>query len=253
MTFDKDSLKSHLEALVDPQLAEFSASLIPGTERPLLGVRIPHLRMLAKEIAKGDWRTVLAEALTTDTFEEVMLRGFILGYADMEWNEWIERVDDFKQLIDNWSICDSCCITFTTARSNREKLWPLLRADLASGKVFYQRYAAVMLLSHYMTKAHIERVLDELGAMVPAGYYASIGAAWAVQVCFTKFPTQTLARLKERAFNEDVQRLACKKILESRRTPNRYRTLIRQLGKKKSTGRKLPPEKPPQICEDTLL
>jgi len=238
MKFDRNSLKAHLVASIDPRLAEFSASLMPGNERPVLGVRIPQLRMLAKEIVEDDWRTILAEALTTETFEEVMLRGFIIGYADMEWEEWIGRIGDFKPLIDNWSVCDSCCATFTTASKHREKMWPLLHADMTSGREFYQRFAAVMLMDHFMTEAYIERVLDELAAMAPSGYFASIGAAWTVQTCFVHFPTQTLARLQAHAFVEDVQRLACKKIMESRRTPEYIRPLIRTLGKKKSVARK---------------
>lgn len=238
MRFDRNSLKAHLEAAVDPGLADFTASLVPGDGRPMLGIRIPQLRKLARKIAKEDWRTILAEAITTETFEEVLLQGFVIGYADMEWDERIGRIGEFKPLIDNWAVCDCCCASFTAARRHREELWPLLRTDMASGMEFRQRFAAVMLMDHFMSEEYIERVLDELAALVPAGYYASFGAAWAVQACFAKFPEQTLARLLAHVFAEDVQRLACKKILESRRTPADIRPLIRVLGKKKGGTRK---------------
>lgn len=239
MRFDRNSLKAQLDTLADPRVAEFSAALMPGEGRPVLGVRIPLLRKLAKEIAKDDWRATLAEASSTDSFEEILLQGFVIGYAKMEWDEWIGRVQAFQPLIDNWAVCDCCCSTFTSARKHREKLWPLLQADRASLSEFRQRFAAIMLMAHFVTDDYIEPVLDEISALAPAGYYASMGGAWAVQTCFAKYLDPTLERLRAYAFAEDVQRLACKKILESRRTPDTLRPIIKTLGKKKCTTRRL--------------
>lgn len=229
--WDRNRLLMRLEALGEPSLAAFSAALMPGMGRPLLGVRIPKLRALAKEMVRGDWRGALAGALTTGTFEEVLLRGFILGYARMEWAERRERIAAFEPLIDNWAVCDCCCASFIAVRRHLDEAWPAMRERLRSTEEFRQRFAAVMLMDHFLTADYAVRVLDELARLRPAGHYALMGAAWAVQACLVKHPAPTLDRLRRRAFPEEIQRQACRKMLESRRTPDALRAEIRELGK----------------------
>ena len=52
-----ENVRNELKTLEDPTYREFHSSLIPGADN-ILGVRIPQLRTMAKEIAKKeDWRT----------------------------------------------------------------------------------------------------------------------------------------------------------------------------------------------------
>ena len=44
-----EAIDRRLHMLAEPDYAAFSAKLIPNLNRPLLGVRIPQLRQLAKE------------------------------------------------------------------------------------------------------------------------------------------------------------------------------------------------------------
>ena len=48
-----NQMRERLFALSEPKFQKFSAALIPGEER-MLGVRLPALRALAKEIARSD-------------------------------------------------------------------------------------------------------------------------------------------------------------------------------------------------------
>ena len=45
-----------LKAEAEPKFQKFTSGLISGTD-PIIGVRIPKLRTLAKKIAKEDWRS----------------------------------------------------------------------------------------------------------------------------------------------------------------------------------------------------
>ena len=54
----KESLQAELFALQDLQYQKFHSSLLPGVEN-VIGVRMPLLRKLAKEILKGDWQNYL--------------------------------------------------------------------------------------------------------------------------------------------------------------------------------------------------
>ena len=188
-------IKDFLAAHADARYAAFVTSLMPGA-RPVVGVRLPVLRALAKEITKGDWRTYLEEAVD-DTFEEVMLQGYVTGAARMPFEEQMERMTAYVRKINDWALCDSPCSGFKFVRKHREEVWAFLQPYLYSGEVFSQRFAVVMLLAHFVTDDFIDRVLEACAAVRPNGYYASMAVAWAVSVCFAKYPEKTRPLLKD--------------------------------------------------------
>ena len=103
------NVKSELEGLAEPEYQKFSASLLPGVEN-ILGVRIPKLRVIAKRIAKENWKEFLEDA-KDDSFEEILLQGLVIGYAKANPTESITALDAFLPKIDNWSVCDSTAMT----------------------------------------------------------------------------------------------------------------------------------------------
>ena len=55
-TTTAENIRKELKALADPKYRKFHSYLLPGTDN-ILGVRIPQLRTMAKEIIKkDDWR-----------------------------------------------------------------------------------------------------------------------------------------------------------------------------------------------------
>lgn len=56
----KNTIRTQIFELIDPEYQKFSAALIPNIDN-VLGVRLPELRKIAKKIAKDDWRTYLKQ------------------------------------------------------------------------------------------------------------------------------------------------------------------------------------------------
>ena len=54
----QEEIRARLLELADPGYREFHGKLLPGTDN-ILGVRVPALRKLAKEIVRGDWEAFL--------------------------------------------------------------------------------------------------------------------------------------------------------------------------------------------------
>ena len=83
-------IREELDQLGEESYRQFNQKLIPGTDY-IIGVRLPALRKLAKEIAKQDWRAYLKEALEEvndqSAHEEIMLQGLVIGYAKMSTQE----------------------------------------------------------------------------------------------------------------------------------------------------------------------
>lgn len=59
MEWDWEAVRKELQAMAEPDYRAFASGLIPGGT-PMLGVRLPALRGLAKRIARGDWRAFSA-------------------------------------------------------------------------------------------------------------------------------------------------------------------------------------------------
>lgn len=222
-----EEIKQWLVERSEPALARFSAALIPGA-RNLLGVRLPALRALAADIARGDWRAYL-ETAASDSMEEVMLQGFVIGAARMPMEEALQRMARYAAGIDNWSLCDSPATSFRFVRKDRARAWQFLQPYLDSPREFDLRFGVVMLLAHFVTDEYIDRVLERLDGLRPTAYYARMGVAWALSVCFVKYPEKTMPWLQQSVLDADTYNKTLRKILESARTPAVYRPLIRTM------------------------
>lgn len=224
---DNEEIKAFLQAHADAKYAAFNGKLIPGA-KPVVGVRIPVLRALAKELAKADWRGWLDHA-ADDTFEEVMLQGLVTGAAKMPFAEQLERMAAYAGKISDWALCDCPCTSFKFVRRHREEVWTFLQPYLHSGEEFPQRFAVVMLLAHFVTDDFIGRVLEVCAGLRPAGYYDMMGVAWAVSVCYVKYPEHTLPLLESGRLDPETQNRAIGKILDSFRVNDEDKRRARAL------------------------
>lgn len=187
--FTNTRIKKLLYEMSEEGYKEFSGALIPGCNN-MLGCRIPELRKLAKEICATDFRMYLDNA-ADDYFEEVMLQGFVIGYAKMDIAERLEYAKKFIPKINDWSVNDGFCSTFKGAIKDRKRVWEFLLPYAKSEKKFEVRVAAVMYMNYYLTEEYIGKVLKQLFSMKQDDYYAMMGIAWALATAYAKFPKET--------------------------------------------------------------
>ena len=214
-TQDYEALQARIRSLADPAYQAFQQKLVPDVTN-LLGVRVPTLRILARELARGDWRGYL-EAARHDTYEETMLQGLVLGYAKMEPDELFLRLAAFVPHIDNWAVCDVTCGGLRAVGKCQEQALNFLTPYLDAPREFDVRFGVVMLMDYFIDAAHIDRVLEWLAAVHHEGYYVKMAVAWALSVCFVKFPQQTGVLLKSGRLDEQTLRMAAQKLLDSSR------------------------------------
>lgn len=221
-------IKKELEALADEKYKNFHAALLPDTEN-VLGVRIPQLRSLAKQIVKGnDWRTFV-ETPDTDYYEETMLQGMVTGLAKMELEEQIKRIGLFVPRIDNWAVCDIFCGELKRAvRKDKEIVWQFIQPYLKSGQEFELRFGIVMLF-HYIDEEHIDQLLKQADQFSHEAYYARMGMAWMLSVCFVKFPERTMEYLKQSKLDNWTYNKTLQKIIESLRVDKETKEAIRTM------------------------
>ena len=135
-TTTAENIRKELKALADPKYRKFHSYLLPGTDN-ILGVRIPQLRTMAKDIIKkDDWRPFV-ETTNTNYYEETMLQGMIIGLAKMNLDEQINYISLFIPRINNWAVCDIFSSELKTAvRKGKETVWQFIQPYLKSQKEF---------------------------------------------------------------------------------------------------------------------
>lgn len=222
------SLVEKLNSLSDKTYKQFNESLIPGTENTSIGVRIPQLRKIAKEICHDDWRQFLQVAQSSSIYEIIMLRGLVIATAPCDFQERLQLLADFIPEIHNWAVCDCVCSSLKSINKHMPETFAFLDNYLKSREEFQLRFAVVILMDYFMIPDYITRVLDILKEIHHDGYYVNMAIAWALSVSFVKFREQTLSLLTQRCLSPWVQNKTIQKCRESRRISSSDKTLLMQ-------------------------
>ncbi len=225
-----EAIKEQLRGLADEKYREFSAGLVPDAG-DMLGVRLPALRKLGKELSKGNWRDYLSAA-DDEFYEEIMLQGIIIGLAKTDIEESLRLVAGFIPKIGNWGVCDSFCAGLGFVKRNKPRVWEFLMPYFDSDKEFELRFAAVMLLFNFIDGDHINAVLKLLNGIRHKGYYVKMAVAWALSVCYVKFPGKTTEYLQSSSLDDFTYNKALQKVIESNRVGGEAKNFVRSLKRK---------------------
>ena len=225
------TIKEHLLQLAERGNKKFTESLNPGVEH-ILGIRVPDLRKLAARIAKDDWEAYL-DAADTYYMEERMLQGMVLGCIrpDADVEVYLHRVTQFVWNINSWSVCDT--FKFGGGKkfieANKDRLWEYLKTWMHAEGEYEIRFGVVMAMQHFIDEEHLGELFSLYDGIRHEGYYVRMAVAWALSVCFVKFPERTLAYLKQNSLDKFTYNKALQKITESYRVDAATKDVIRAM------------------------
>lgn len=220
-------LRDKLFELSDDKFKTFHSRLCPNTDN-IIGVRLPLLRQLAKEIAKGDWRNFLSNS-KEEYYEEILINGLVIAYAKCDVEERLNYIESFVPKIDDWAICDSFCNTLKFVNKNKEIMWEFIQSYLKSYNEFEIRFAVVIILNYYITEDYIDLILETLDKVKHSGYYVKMAVAWAISMCFVEFEGKTMSYLKHNNLDDFTYNKSLQKICESLRVNKDTKILIKSM------------------------
>ena len=177
-----DKILKQLFELQDKKYKEFHSSLCPNVDN-IIGVRIPELRKLAKQIAKENPKEFIENPVKKQYYEEIMLEGFVIGYMKATLEEKLHYLDNFIPEIDNWAVCDCTASTLKFIDKYKKEVWEYLQKYINSKKEFEKRFAIIILMDYYLTDEYIDKVLEIYNKIDSDQYYVQMGMAWAVSEC----------------------------------------------------------------------
>jgi len=215
-----------LKESAEPEYVAFSSKLIPGKEG-IIGVRIPTIRNIARLIIKDDWESYLEDPMTS--FEEEMLRGIVIATAPMNVERRISLTEGFLPAIDNWSTCDSFCTSWKFPKKDSDRVHDYFASLIGTDSEFRMRVSVIFRMAQFKDEIRIKRLLDDIIAYDHEGYYYKMGAAWAVSVCYIRFPELTRPYLESPEMDNWVCNKSIQKIRESYRVSKEDKESLKAL------------------------
>ncbi len=221
-------LASRLYDLQEEGYQKFHAKLLPGIDN-VLGVRVPMLRAIAKELSKDNVIAMQIIDSPAQTHEYAMIQSFIVAQIKCPIDVRVQMVDRFVPQIYSWAICDCFVNSVKDAKKFPEIFLPLIRKYINSPKEYEQRFSAVMLLTHYVTADYINDTLELLSEIRGEEYYTKMAVSWAYSMCLVKFPELSLEFLKGADLDEWTLRKALQKTRESYRCTLELKEKMKEL------------------------
>jgi 3-methyladenine DNA glycosylase AlkD len=221
----QSEIKKQLLALADPNYQKFSQKLIPNGKN-ILGIPIPVLRKIAKQIAKSDWENYLSMA-TDDFFEEILLQGLVIGYVPIAIEKRLQFIANFIPKIDNWGICDTFCSNLKFKPEDKSTVWNFLRPFFHDSRPFILRFAIIMLFK-LIDEAYINDIFLIISKIHHDHRHVKLAIAWLIAECCVHFPEKTIAFLESKILDPHTQNIAIRKIRESFRIDHLIKIKILQ-------------------------
>ena len=211
--------------------AEFNKRII-NTKMSVIGVRVPDLRRLARELASDVGAAEISELLTVqdESFDYLLLCGLLITHARLDDQTAIDLTKQYLPRIDSWAHID--VFIEKKRRFAGESWWNFALECLQSEAEFTVRYGVVSLMTNFLDEAHINQVFAALRNITHDGYYVKMALAWLYATAAVNFFELTLAELENGHIDTWTRNKAYQKMRESRRfTPEQQDVVARYKAK----------------------
>lgn len=223
-------IQNKLLSLQEENYRDFQAKLMPTVNpQTILGVRVPLLRALAKEINGTKEAEGFLRALPHIYYEENNLHAFLIEKIS-DFDTCVEELGRFLPYIDNWATCDM--MNPPVLRQNPVKLYERILLWLTSGHVYTVRFALGMLQRHFLGENFSKEHLTLAADACCEEYYINMMVAWYFATALTVRYEETLPVLQENMLPVWVHNKTIQKAVESCRISVERKAFLRTLRRK---------------------
>ena len=218
------SIQSRLLSMQDLSYRAFHKSLIPTLSQELIGVRMPLVRKLAKELTGTPEAVTFLQTLPHRFYEENLLHAILLS-NEKDFAKALSGIAAFLPYVDNWAVCDAFSPKIF-AKHPQEVLAEIPRW-LSSGEPYTIRFGIDMLMQFYLGAHFAPEQLRWIGRIESAEYYVNMARAWYFATALAKQEAPTLSYLLENALDVWTHNKTIQKACESYRISPELKALLR--------------------------
>ena len=217
-------IRERLFSLQDLKYKDFQAGLLPNIEPDrIIGVRIPALRSLAKEISGTAESETFLQTLPHQYYDENTLQGILISMKkDLE--DCLSSLDAFLPYVDNWATCD--VIKPISFRKHPPLLRQKIRGWLRSDLTYTIRFGIRMLMDFYLDDAFQPEYLNWAAEGSSEEYYVQMGIAWYFATALAKQPEVVLPYITGQRLDPWTHNKTIQKACESYRIPQETKALL---------------------------
>ena len=222
-----DSIVERLIELQDLRYKSFQCSLMPTVPKnTVIGVRMPDIRKLAREINGRSVEGDFLKALPHNYYDENNLHGVLIGYIK-DYNRCIEEINRFLPYVDNWATCD--LISSSILKKHTDELIKQIKKWISSDHTFTVRFGIKALMTYYSEENFKREYLELVSKISSDEYYINMMVAWyfATELYFNY--DATLTYLEEKRLNKWIHNKTIQKALESYRITEDKKSYLRSL------------------------
>ena len=221
------TILDRLYELEDKEYAAFQAKLTPGVPpESFIGVRVPMVRKLAKELIKANEYADFLQQLPHKFYDENMLHGLLVSeIKDYDW--CIAEVDKFLPYVDNWAVCD--IMSPKVFKKNKEALLTKIVEWSGSEHLYTSRFGIEMLMSHYLDDDFKPEYLDIPASVHSEEYYLKMMIAWFFATALAKQWDATIPYIENNKLDTWVHNKTIQKARESYRITDAQKEYLKTL------------------------
>lgn len=205
----------YLDSLKEEKYKNFHSSLVLNSKYEILGIRLPLMRKISKEISKTNIKDFLS--ITKDNYyEEIMIQGLVISTITDE-STFYKYHQEYIKKIDNWALCDTYCNSIKIVRKYEDKYFKEAIQLSLSKEEFKSRTGLIMILSHFIKKDNLDKIFETLNKITSDKYYINMAQAWLLCELFIRYKEETLNYLETHRLNKFTINKTISKIHDSYR------------------------------------
>lgn len=231
--WDEKSYKDFVESLInirDEKYKEFHSSLVLNSKYEMIGIRVPTMKKIAKEIAKTTDLEKFFEYAQDKYYEEVMIQGLVISHIKDE-KLFYKYFKKHINKIDNWALCDTFCSAIKIIKKYEDKYFKEAINMSLNKKEFISRVGLVIILDHFISRENINTIYETLNKINSDKFYINMAEAWLVCELYIKYSSETKEFIKNNNLNKFTQNKAISKIHDSYRVSAEEKDLLNEYRK----------------------
>lgn len=210
----------------DLAYADFQSQLIPHLAREFfIGVRVPVLRHLAKELTQAEAQQFL-QALAHHYYEENILHAIVLSELK-DFDACLDAVESFLPFIDNWAVCD--ILSPKVFSKHRPALLDKIRHWAVSQHTYTCRFAITQLMRHFLDEDFRAHYLNLVATIRSDEYYVNMAIAWFFATALAKQWEASIVYLEDNRLPPWVYQKTLQKARESYRITEKQKRYLATL------------------------
>lgn len=202
---------------------------ILNTHQKVYALSMSNIRLIAKNISKGDYLNFL-KIVKYDSYEETTIAGIVIALIkdlDLQTN----LLTYWATKIDNWSSCDTVVATMKALKNSKfkSKYFKHYTTMCLDSHEFVARVGIVCLMVNFLEEQYIDDILSICKQINHQGYYVKMAVAWLISFAFIKFKNKTYAMLEQKCLDKFTQNKAICKCRDSYQVSIEDKQLLKDL------------------------